>query len=33
VAGKYQSGNTDLGRNHDDYLADAYANRSEPADE
>ncbi|MGB4950782.1 MAG: CopG family transcriptional regulator [Rhizobiaceae bacterium] len=25
VAGKYRSGDTDLGRNHDDYLADAYA--------
>jgi Spy/CpxP family protein refolding chaperone len=25
VAGKYRSGDTDLGRKHDDYLADAYA--------
>ncbi|MBK8989895.1 MAG: ribbon-helix-helix protein, CopG family [Chloroflexi bacterium] len=25
VAGKYRSGDADLGRNHDDYLADAYA--------
>jgi hypothetical protein len=25
VAGKYRSGDTDLGRNHDQYLAEAYA--------
>lgn len=33
VAGKYQSGDADLGRNHDDYLADAYATSSEPTGE
>ncbi len=27
VVGKYRSGDTDLGRNHDQYLAEAYAIR------
>jgi hypothetical protein len=28
VVGKYRSGDADLGRNHDEYLADAYPHQS-----